>query len=120
LTVATAALDVDQSKVVADAGGLAVAVSCTVPPTATVALEGETLIDLTLFGFPPFANDGDSGAVGMRRSSIGSEQLIAITTRLAPMTNGVRLRIGRGAGEGGPTTGYQCTPEALAARRVTS
>jgi hypothetical protein len=57
-TVATALFDELHVNVVADPGGLAVAVSCTVDPTPTVALEGDTEIDFTLLGDPPLASDG--------------------------------------------------------------
>ena len=48
-TVATALFDELHLKVVADPGGFAVAVSGTVVPAATVALEGDTEIDFTFF-----------------------------------------------------------------------
>jgi hypothetical protein len=57
-TVATALFDELHVNVVADPGGFAVAVSCSVDPAATVTLEGDTEIDLTLLAFPPFAYDG--------------------------------------------------------------
>jgi len=59
-TVATALFDELHMMVVADPGGFAVAVSRTVVPAATVALEGDTEIDFTLLGEPPLANDGAS------------------------------------------------------------
>jgi len=62
-TVATAVFDDVHVIVVADPGGLAVAVSCAVPPAATVALDGETEMDLTGLGCPPFANDGERVSV---------------------------------------------------------
>ena len=62
-TVATAVLDDVHVKVVAEPGGLAVAVSCVVAPAAMVALDGETEIDLTDLGCPPLANDGDNVSV---------------------------------------------------------
>src|SRR5512133_1928714 len=62
-TVATALFDEAQVKVADTLAGDAVAVSCTVCPTASVALVGETLIDL-IFG-PPFANSAAVGAVAV-------------------------------------------------------
>ena len=62
-TVATPVFDDVHVNVVADPGGLAVAVSCAVAPAATVALDGETEIDLTALGCPPFANDGERVSV---------------------------------------------------------
>jgi hypothetical protein len=66
-TVATAGFDDAQAIVVADPVGFAVAVSCVVEPIATVADGGVTDTDLTVFGGPPFANDGErlSGAGGV-------------------------------------------------------
>jgi hypothetical protein len=63
-TVATAGFDDAQTNVVADPVGFAVAVSCVVALIATVADEGVTDTDLTVFGGPPLANDGErlSGA----------------------------------------------------------
>jgi hypothetical protein len=61
-TVATAAFDVDQVKLLAALAGDAVAVSCTLPFTATVADDGETVTFLT--PGPPFASDGPVGATG--------------------------------------------------------
>ena len=62
-TVAAAVFDEAHVNVVAEPGGLAVAVSCTVAPAETVALDGETDIDLTDFGCPPLAKEGDSVSV---------------------------------------------------------
>jgi len=62
-TVATPVFDEVHVNVVADPGGLAVAISCAVAPAATVAVDGETEIDLTDLGYPPLANDGDSVSV---------------------------------------------------------
>jgi hypothetical protein len=59
-TVATAVFVEAHVNDAAVPGGLAVAVSWTVAPGATVALEGETDTDLTGLGCPPFAKDGDS------------------------------------------------------------
>jgi len=59
-TVATALFDERHVKVVADPGGFAVAVSRTVVPAVTVALEGDTEIDFTLLAEPPLASDGAS------------------------------------------------------------
>jgi hypothetical protein len=66
-TVATAGFDDAQAIVVADPVGFAVAVSCVVALIATVADDGVTDTDLTVFGGPPFANDGErlSGAGGV-------------------------------------------------------
>ena len=52
-TVATAAFELDHVNVVAVPGGLAVAANCTVAPTSTVALDGDTEIDFTCFPPPP-------------------------------------------------------------------
>ena len=49
-TAATDELDEDHANVVAEPAGLAVAISCCVAPIATVALDGVTEIDFTLFG----------------------------------------------------------------------
>ena len=62
VTVATAALEVDQVTVVAAFAGDTVAVSCTWSFTATVADDGETVTLLT--PGPPFASDGSVGATG--------------------------------------------------------
>jgi hypothetical protein len=57
--VAIASFEDAHAKEDTELGGCALAVSCTVSPVAIVALDGETLIDLT-FG-PPLANDGSVG-----------------------------------------------------------
>ena len=58
-TVATAALPVDQVNVPAYFGGDALAESCTVPPTVTVADDGLTVTDLT--PEPPRTRSGSVG-----------------------------------------------------------
>jgi hypothetical protein len=63
--VATPVFDDTHVNVVADPGGLAVAVNWLVAPAATVALDGETEIDLTALGCPPFANDGERVSVAV-------------------------------------------------------
>src|SRR5215207_11431694 len=87
-TVATAELLLDQAKVLAAFGGDAVAVSCTAPPTATVA-DGATVTDLT--PGPPRASSDSIGATGFCGRSV-QESTRAIAT-VAMATEGTRLRI---------------------------
>src|SRR5262245_11359370 len=73
-TATTALFDELQLNVVAEPGGFAVAVSCTVDPTSTVALEGETEIDFTLFADPPLASEAPS--VSLTGGADGSEHAV--------------------------------------------
>src|SRR5215207_1107013 len=88
-TEATAELLLDQAKVLAAFGGDAVAVSCTAPPTATVADDGATVTDLT--PGPPRASSDSIGATGFCGRSV-QESTRAIAT-VAMATEGTRLRI---------------------------
>ena len=82
-TVATALFDELHVKVVADPGGFAVAVSRTVVPATTVALEGDTEIDFTLFAGPPLARDAAS--VSFAGGADVSEHAANARATLAPM-----------------------------------
>ena len=86
-TVATALFDEVQVNVVTDPGGFAVAVSCTVEPTATVALEGDTEIDFTLFADPPFASDAArvslAGGADVSEHATNAKATLAATTAVA-------------------------------------
>ena len=75
-TVATPSFDDDQLMVVVALAGETVAVTCIgCPPTTIVALDGDTLIDLTLG--PPFAKNGAVGAVdGCRWSEQDSANMM--------------------------------------------
>lgn len=103
-TVATAVFDDVHVNVVADPGGLAVAVSCAVAPAATVALDGATATDLTDLGCPPLANDGDSVLVAdgadvsehaANASAIPAAATAAEPTRTDPVRIGVCLSLCR-------------------------
>jgi hypothetical protein len=85
-TVATALFDDDHAKVDAELGGDALALSCTVWPTTSVALDGEILIDFT-FG-PPFAKDGSVGAMPGDRWS--EQDSVSQTSASAPA---VKIRV---------------------------
>ena len=88
-TVATAELPLDQAKVFAAFDGDAVAVSCTLPPTAIVADDGATVIVLT--PGPPRASSDSVGATGFCWRSV-QESTRAIAT-VATATDGIRLRV---------------------------
>ena len=94
-TAATAEFDDDHANVVTEPAGLAVATSCWVAPIATVALDGVTEIDFTLFGGPPFANDGVrlSGAGGLAVSEQATNTR-ATTAIDAAVRATVRVRMG--------------------------
>ena len=81
-TVATAVLDELHVNVVADPRGVAVAVSCTVAPASTVALDGDTEIDFSLFAAPPLASEGAS--VSLARGADVSEH--ATSAKVTPAT----------------------------------
>jgi len=80
-TVAAALFEELHVNVVADPGGFAVAVSCTVDPTATVALDGDTETDFTLLAAPPLASDGAS--VSLPTGADGSEHAAKAKATLA-------------------------------------
>jgi hypothetical protein len=86
-TVATAGFDELQVNDVAEPVGFAVAASCVVAPMATVAADGATETDLTVFGGPPFANDGDglSGAGGVTVSEQATNATAAAVNPMTPM-----------------------------------
>jgi hypothetical protein len=93
-TVATVAFEDDQTKAVAEPPGLAVATNCCVAVAATVAVDGVTDTDLTGFGGPPLANDGDRlSAAGGFTVSEQAANAVAAARKATPPRTVVRVRI---------------------------
>jgi len=80
--VAIALFDELHVSVAADPGGFAVAVSRTVDPAITVAVEGNTEIDFTLLSEPPLASD----ASHLRLAEGAFESAHAAYARATPVT----------------------------------
>jgi hypothetical protein len=94
-TVATVELDDDHVTVAPVFDGFTVAVSCCVAPCATMALDGETVTDLTLLGGPPFAKLGvpESAATGELDDSEHATNTRATATADAARTAALRICI---------------------------
>ena len=82
-TVATAGFDEFHANDAAEPAGFAVAASCVVAPMATVAADGETETDLTVFGGPPFANDG-GGLSGAGEVTVSEQATNATAAAVNP------------------------------------
>jgi hypothetical protein len=94
-TVATLEFDDDHVTVAPVVDGFTVAVSGCVAPWATVALEGDTVTDLTLLGEPPLAKLGasESAATGAFADSEQATNTTATTTAEAARTATLRILI---------------------------
>lgn len=86
-TEATAGFDEVQVNDVAEPVGFATAVSCCDAPIATVADDGVTDTDLTVFGGPPLASDGEglSGAGGVTVSEQATNATAVAVNPTTPM-----------------------------------